>query len=190
MATETRRGRTGARRLLQSILAGQYAILPEWMDGFAGIARRMDDGDGAWSAEQIRAEIRQTLLSLMEDRPGGFRSVAVEVGSRLPGTDAERMYPPTMRDGVAIIPVIGPLYHYADEFTDVCGCSAFERIAGDIGAARAAAAAGLIGAVMFEVDSPGGEVGGCAETAGLIAHLAAEMPVRTYASDLMCSAGL
>lgn len=187
--TESRRGRGTARRLLASVLASQWAILPEWLNGFAGLARRMEE-DGAWTAERLRSEIQGALAGLMEDRPAGFQSVGTQVGEPLPGADPGRAVPPTRRGGVAIVPVIGPLYHYADDFTDVCGCSAYDRIARDIGLVRAAREAGIVHAALFEVDSPGGEVGGCAEAAGLIAHLAAEMPVRVFASDLMCSAGL
>lgn len=175
-------GRTTARRLLQSVLASEWAIRPEWLEQFAGVASRMESDSSALTPERVRSEIQDALATLSEDRQ---RTDALTFDSGQPLGENTRA---TVRDGVAIVPVMGPLYHYADGFTQVCGCSAYDQIARDIAAIRTAAASGLVSAVLLEVDSPGGEVGGCAECAGMIAELAAEMPVTAYISDLGCSA--
>jgi ClpP class serine protease len=84
--------------------------------------------------------------------------------------------------------VVGPLYHYADEIHEVCGCSSYQQIRADMALARAAKADGRISAALFDHDSPGGQVDGCAECADDIAALSAEMPTASYSRALMCSA--
>jgi ClpP class serine protease len=176
--------RTPARRLFASILASDWAIRPDWLEHFACLADRLGDGAGAeLSADEIRTEIRRALATLNEGRQAPPGAIAFDRGLALGGETRA-----TVRDGVAIIPVMGPLYHYADEMHDVCGCSSYAQIATDIAAVRAAAQAGRVRAALLEVDSPGGEVGGIAETAGIIADLAAELPMATYVPDLGASA--
>lgn len=182
-----RTGRTPGRRLLQSILAGEWAIRPEWLDQFAGIATRLGIESGATlSAEEIRGEIRRALASLNAgEADESLCAVSQDYGKPLgDGTRA------TVRDGVAVIRVLGPLFHYADEFHDVCGCTSYAQIAADIAAVRAARNTAGIRGTVFNFDTPGGEVGGCGETAGLIADLAREMPVLGYTPDVCASAGL
>lgn len=179
------RGRSSARRLFQSILTQEWAIREEWLEQFAGIALRLGDAETATlTADEVRRQIRQALATL-EDRENAPAAVAFDRGTPL-GDDTRA----TVRNGVAIIPVMGPLYHYADSFHDVCGCSSYAQIARDIAAVRQAKDMGLAKAALFEVDSAGGEVGGCGETAELIAQLAAEMPTAAYVSDLGASAAL
>jgi len=133
MPTPRTRGRTTARRLLNSVLAAEWAIHPDWLEQFAGIAMRLQAEDPAHlSAERVRAEIRAALAALAEDRP--MHSLAAECGEPL-GEHTRA----TVRDGVAVIPVEGPLYHRADEIHDVCGWSSYEQIARDVAAAQGAA---------------------------------------------------
>lgn len=175
-------GRTSATRVLNKILSSEWAIRPEWLSQFAGIAERIGpDGAGSITAEGIRVEIRRALTDLNE---GGFSSLALEYGEPL-GDKTKA----TVRDGVAIVPVIGPLFHYASPFDDVCGCTSYEQLARDVALVRAAHEVDAVRAVLLEVDSPGGEVGGVAEAADMIAALAEEMPVVGYTADLAASAG-
>lgn len=180
MSTRTN-GRTTATRILNKILASEWAIRPEWLGQFAGIANRLGpDGAGTLTAEAVRSEIR-TALAELDD--GGFSSIAFGYGEPL----AEDSHV-TVRNGVATIPITGPLFHYATAFDDVCGCSSYARIAQDIAAVRAAHREGVVRAVLLEVDSPGGEIGGVAETADMIAELAEEMTVAAFVTDLGASA--
>lgn len=183
MATPRTRGRTTARRLLGSVLATEWAIRPEWLEEFAGVALRLQAEDPSHlSAERVREEIRAALGALTDGAP--MQSLAAEYGQPL--DDETRA---TVRDGVAIIPVVGPLYHRADGIHDVCGCSSYEQIARDIGAVREARERGEVHSALFEFDSPGGEVAGVAECSDLIRSLAGEMPAHAYVANLACSAG-
>lgn len=178
-------GRTTARRLMQSVFASEWAIRPEWLREFAGLAQRFgESSSGPLTAEEVRIEIRRALAELNDGREA-MQALTADSGPVL--QEGSRA---TVRDGVAIVPVSGPLFHYASGFDDVCGCTSYEQIARDIAAVRAARARGSVHSALFVFDTPGGEVAGCAEAADLIAELAAEMPNAGYVSDLCCSAGI
>src|SRR4051794_15054748 len=69
-------------------------------------------------ASRDPASVPADILARYEahQRGEGPRAVITSVGERLDGTrDA------VFRDGVAVIPVIGPIVRYADFFTDISG---------------------------------------------------------------------
>ena len=92
----------------------------------------------------------------------------------------------SIRDGVAIIPVHGPLFRYANIMTTLCGATSYEILARDF--TKALENPDIIG-VVFDVDSPGGEVNGCSELSDLIWNSKAKFdkPVIAYASGACCS---
>jgi signal peptide peptidase SppA len=174
------RGRTKARRLLNSVLSTPWAVKRDWLQEFAGLAEEARIRGDDLSAGELRERLRAALASLGRDAEAPA-AVAIDHGQPLgEGLRA------TARDGVAIIPVIGPLYHYASEFDDVCGCSSYEQIARDFSAALESQA---VGAILFEVDSPGGEVAGCGELAQMIYAARERKPTRAFVSNLGCSGG-
>lgn len=175
------RGRTTARRLLTSVMAGHWAIDPAWLQSFADLAVRVEDGRAELTAEELRADLRRALASLNEGRD---RTEALSV---VPGDQLAGARRATIRDGVAIIPVMGPLSHYADDFTDVCGCTAYDQLAQDLAVALASPD---VNAILLNVDSPGGEVGGVAEMAAMLSAAVGQKPMATYTPDLMASASL
>lgn len=71
----------------------------------------------------------------------------------------------TIRNGVATVPLSGPLFRYANLFTQISGASSLEVFATDFSAALKDQ---QVGAILLAVDSPGGEVNGTAEVAELI----------------------
>lgn len=71
----------------------------------------------------------------------------------------------TVRDGVAIVPVVGPLFRYANLFTMLSGASSLGTIATDF---QAALDDRTVRAILLNVDSPGGEVNGIAEMASMV----------------------
>lgn len=86
----------------------------------------------------------------------------------------------------AIIRVIGPLVQRHDWLASVCGMVAFERLNTHI---RAAHNDSNIERVVFEFDTPGGEVSGVVETAELIADLTLEKETIAQVNDCCCSCG-
>jgi len=87
-------------------------------------------------------------------------SVAGKVGPRLEGT--ARVW---VRDGIAVVPVLGPIFRYANLFTSYSGATSVQRLAQDF--TVAAETDGLDG-ILLNIDSPGGEANGIGELAGLI----------------------
>lgn len=71
----------------------------------------------------------------------------------------------TVTDGVARIPVDGPIFRHANIFTEVSGAVSTERLAKDFTAAHDDPE---VRAILFVFDSPGGEATGINEMAGLI----------------------
>lgn len=175
-------GRTTARRVLNSMLSSPWLIREDWLEGLAGLAEEARARGGEFTAEEMRERLRAMLATVAGGGEGGSpEALALDLG--VPLGEGLRA---TVRDGVAIIPVMGPLYHYADAIHDVCGCSSYEQIAR---AHQAALADPTVGAILLEVDSPGGEVAGCFELAQMIYDGRGVKPTKAYVSDLACSAG-
>lgn len=88
-------------------------------------------------------------------------------------------------DGVAQIPIVGPLFRHASMLTDVSGATSYGDIAKDL---RAAVEDPEVRAIILCIDSPGGEAAGCAELAERIRAASAKKPVTAYAEGACCSA--
>jgi signal peptide peptidase SppA len=93
----------------------------------------------------------------------------------------------TIRDGVAKIPVEGPIFRRADFFTEISGASTIESLSTDLNAALENPD---VKAIILYVDSPGGEVNGTSEFSDMIfaARKASDKPIIAYVSHLAASA--
>lgn len=89
----------------------------------------------------------------------------------------------TLRKGVAVVPLTGPIVRYADFFSEVSGLTAIESFAADFGAADADP---QVQAIVLEVDSPGGMSAGLADAATIIRN--ASKPVIAYVDNQAASA--
>ncbi len=112
---------------------------------------------------------------------GDLEAVAAKLGGRLPNTRNVQN-----RDGVAVIPVIGPIFRYANVFTEISGATSIQTLATDFSAALADPA---IKAIVLEVDSPGGMAAGVSEFAAMVRAGTAKKPVVAYVSNFGASAG-
>ncbi|HEX8653101.1 MAG TPA: S49 family peptidase [Pyrinomonadaceae bacterium] len=84
----------------------------------------------------------------------------------------------TVRGGVATIPVEGPIFRRADMFTDVSGATTIETLAKDFNEALTNPA---VKAIIFYIDSPGGEVNGINEFSDMVfAARGGDKPVVSY----------
>jgi ClpP class serine protease len=100
-------------------------------------------------------------------------AVAAELGRPL--QNARKV---TVRDGVAIIPVQSVIFRRASLIDDISGDSAsVQTIATDFQTAMADPA---IKSIVLDIDSPGGEVNGIAELAGMIYAARGVKPVKAY----------
>ncbi|HEX2881596.1 MAG TPA: S49 family peptidase [Polyangiaceae bacterium] len=91
----------------------------------------------------------------------------------------------TIRDGVAILPVSGPIFRYANLFTEISGATSIEVLATDF---RNALEDRAVQAIILEINSPGGEVDGTSEFAQHIFDARGKKPVTAYVSHLGASA--
>ena len=115
-----------------------------------------------------------TILEVAARENEAPEAVAAKLGRQL-----QNSYNATERDGVAIIPVTGPLFRYANIFTAISGASSYELIARDF---MSALENPQITSIILDIDSPGGEVNGVSELASMIFEARGTKPIIAYAS--------
>ncbi|MBB3822242.1 signal peptide peptidase SppA [Xanthomonas arboricola] len=91
-----------------------------------------------------------------------------------------------MRDGVAVIPVTGPVFRYANMFTEISGATSTQLLATDL---QAALDNPYVKAVVLEFNTPGGEASGIGELSDTIHAARGAKPIVAYVGDLAASAG-
>ncbi|MBX9725966.1 MAG: S49 family peptidase [Rickettsiales bacterium] len=124
-----------------------------------------------WAITQPALE---TILEIAERENEKPEAVAARLGKELQNTHTV-----IERDGVAVIPVTGPLFRYANIFTAISGATSYEILAQDF---TVALDNPDINAIILNIDSPGGEVNGCAELANMIFAARGKKPIIAYAS--------
>lgn len=142
------------KKAIDAVLAAPWAITPEYLEVIASIALREHEFSGNLDALEARL-----------GRPLGNTLQA------------------TVRDGVAIIPMEGPLFKRAGLFAQMSGATDYATLARDITTALDDPS---IQGVLLQIDSPGGEVAGTSELAAIIA--AAKKPVWAFVEGTMASA--
>lgn len=105
-------------------------------------------------------------------------AVEKKLGRKLDNTQTTKV-----RGSTAIIPVSGPIFRYANMFTDISGATSIAVLARDFNEALENSA---IENIILEIDSPGGQVAGVSEFADMVR--AAHKPVIAYVSDMGASA--
>jgi signal peptide peptidase SppA len=115
------------------------------------------------------------------DRMGDPEALASRVGRPLTNTrTVER------RDsGVAVIPVVGPIFRYANLLTEISGATSTQVLATDI---QAAIDDRSVRGIVLDVNSPGGEATGIHELAQLIFDARAKKPIWAYVGGTGASA--
>ncbi|WP_407156317.1 S49 family peptidase [Bradyrhizobium sp. STM 3557] len=93
----------------------------------------------------------------------------------------------TVRDGVAIIELAGPMFKRANLMTAFCGATAYETVRRDLQTAMDNAS---VRAILLNIHSPGGEAAGVAELASAIHDIRGRKPIVSYAGDQAASAAL
>jgi signal peptide peptidase SppA len=124
-----------------------------------------------WAITEIAMH---TILNIAARENETPEAVASKLGRELQNT-----YNVVERDGVAILPVAGPLFRYANIFTSISGATSYELIAKDF---RAALDNPQIKAIILDIDSPGGEVNGVSELSSMIYEARGKKPIIAYAS--------
>lgn len=152
----------------------------------------------AASAEPAAPKGRVSALDLVAATPWAIepdmldtiRAIALREGEGVEALQAREGRPltnartVTMRDGVAVVPITGPIFRYANLFTQISGATSLDVLAKDFAAALDDPA---VKAVVLEINSPGGQVTGISDFAAQVR--AASKPVVSYIGGMAASAG-
>jgi len=128
----------------------------------------------------ITDQYMQTILEIADRQNMSPDQVAKELGRPLQNT-----YDVELRDGVAILPVSGPLFRYANLFTAISGATSYELLARDF---EAALNNPQVRAILLNIDSPGGEANGVSEFADQVFLARGTKPVVAYVGGMAASA--
>ncbi|MFL7961612.1 S49 family peptidase [Pseudomonas kielensis] len=101
----------------------------------------------------------ENLLTIA-DRMGDPVALATRRGERLEDTRTV-----TVRNGVAVIPVTGPIFRYANMFTEISGATSTQVLGTDI---QRALDDPKVRSIVLNIDSPGGVASGINELAEMI----------------------
>lgn len=86
----------------------------------------------------------------------------------------------TERDGVAIIPVMGPLFRHANLMTEFSGATSYGVVARDL---RAAVDNPMVDAIVLHFETPGGQVSGVADLAKQIRAVRGVKPIVAFVEE-------
>lgn len=141
-------------------IAAPWAIQEEWLKTILNIA----SGNGDVSAAlQLRKDAVESVPSRVMD---GTRRVGI-------------------RDGVAILPIRGPIFRYANLFTAISGATSIQSTALDF---RVALDDPDIHSIILDLDSPGGMVAGVNEFSEQVFSARSMKPIVAYAGGMAASA--
>lgn len=133
--------------------------------------------------------IAATPWAIEPDMLDTIRAIALREGAGVEALQAREGRPltnartVTMRDGVAVVPVTGPIFRYANLFTQISGATSLDVLAKDFSAALDDPA---VKAIVLEINSPGGQATGISDFAAQVR--AAAKPVVAYVGDMAASA--
>jgi ClpP class serine protease len=123
----------------------------------------------------------QQIIAIAERTNLDVEAIETQRGEELRSTRSV-----TLRDGIATIPVRGPLFRYANVFTRISGATSYADFAMDFTTAMKDPD---VRGVLLTLDSPGGMVNGAGETSRLIATARGVKPVDVYVGGTSASAG-
>lgn len=145
----------------------------------------------------IEPAYARVFFSVLGERLGADRLVDAVSGQALAGDDMKALAaswdgrerrPRTYRveQGIAILPITGTLVHRLGYIQPLSGITGYDGIAKRL---QQAIEDPEVRGILLDIDSPGGEVAGCYDTADLIARAREQKPVWALANDMACSGG-
>jgi ClpP class serine protease len=122
----------------------------------------------------IRPEMLETIISIATRQASveDFKALQTRDSDPLEGTRKAEV-----RDNIAIIPVIGPIFPRANIFTSISGATSIQTLAKDFTAAVENAD---VNGILLFIDSPGGEVAGVNEFQKVIKAARGVKPITAY----------
>jgi signal peptide peptidase SppA len=124
-------------------------------------------------------EALRLMLSVVEKHSDAQALEKVR-GDRLRNTEKA-----SIRGGVGIIPVRGPLFKRANLMTDHCGATSYDTVLRDL---HQMLASDQVRSIVLDIDSPGGEANGCSELADHIFEARGQKPITAYIGGTGASA--
>lgn len=146
------------KKAIEAILNTPWSIADGWLETIASIAER--EHEYAGNLEALQKKLGRPL--------GNTRTV-------------------TVRDGVAIIPIEGPMFSKANLFTDISALTSYDYLALEF---TTALNDPNIRAIIADFDTPGGSVNGASELSSMIREARGTKPMVAYVNGQMASAGL
>lgn len=125
-----------------------------------------------WAITSEALELIASIAEREHEYVGNLEALERKLGRPLGG--AERT---TIRDGVAVVPVAGPLFRYANLFTAVSGATSYDMLASDFAAALDDPG---VDSIVLKIDSPGGDVNGVSQFAAMVREARGKKPVTAY----------
>lgn len=126
------------------------------------------------------AGLRQIALIAERGNIPDIDALARYEAKRLEGTNRVRM-----RDGTAIVPVLGPIFRYANLFTEMSGATSTQVLATDF---QAAVDDPNVQEIVLNIDSPGGAANGIHELARAVYESRGAKPIAAYSGGTIASA--
>jgi ClpP class serine protease len=153
--------------VIAAIRATPWAILPEYLAAIESIAARALD-----------AEVLAALAADGHaDRMNVARSAVAAVGQALPGSRGS-----TLRDGVAVVPMVGTIFPRANLIGASTGGTSLDELMHDV---RVAQQSDQVQRIVVLVDSPGGMVSSVGEAADTLR--ASAKPISAFVAGMGAS---
>ncbi|RJX20813.1 MAG: S49 family peptidase [Ammonifex sp.] len=125
------------------------------------------------------------LVEIASRHAAGEKLTAEEVEQRISAASAARRTAERSAGSVAVLPLFGPIFPRANMMTDVSGATSAERFGKEFGALLKNPD---VSAIVIDVDSPGGAVGGIEELSAQIYAARGKKPITAVANHLAASA--
>ena len=151
--------------LIRALAAEPWAIQPDWLHAIWAFATRQphlsERAGEDWTERNIHA-----AFGLGAKRLEGARYAVME-------------------DGIAIVPIFGPIFPRANMMTEMSGATSADMLKRDISLSVANPG---VHAIMMLVDSPGGAVSGVSAVADAVFAARGEKPIIAHVSGTAASA--
>lgn len=90
-----------------------------------------------------------------------------------------------IRNGIAIIPIVGSIFRYANMFTEISGGTSTQMLSLDFNEALNNKD---VKGILFDIDSGGGQANGISELSSMIFNARGRKPIKAYAGGSIASA--
>jgi len=121
----------------------------------------------------------ETMANVI-NREHDVTALATQIGKPLDKTRTAELF-----GDVAVVPVIGAIYRYANIFTEICGATSTEMLAKEL---RLVNENPKVKTIILNMDCPGGQAAGISELAQYIRN-DIKKPIICYVDDLAASGG-